>query len=232
MPHVACRLACLPNTQVGLIALWTLQRRPIIDWSFGFCYAPVFLSPLDIPFAALLPHRAIRCCSRGQSRLVSGTKDGGSPKCDLCARAPLLDKWSDWFNKNWECAIPLRQQSARIPALAPARGTVEATEMWRAYERSCEQAIVQLELSAYEAVEDGQSEAERKDGHRSPTKELGLRRLDPLNALARLYRLGKLVLIDESSRQAPLHVPVTAELFGIPSLKTVGSVSYARCGSG
>lgn len=218
--------AC-PTGAPELGALWELQAQTLYRVEFRLLLCSGFPST---------PGHSLCCVTfpSGDPLLFLGS-DSLWQAAPVLSKAPnvafkseplLLGRWSDWFNKTWECAIPLRQQSARIPALAPAKGTQEAAELWRTYERGCLQATVQPELSAVNAVADVQTEDEGKGPRKTATEQLGLKPLDPLQErLARLYNLGKLVQIDESTRRAPLHVPVTAELFGIPGIKTVGSVS-------
>jgi len=142
----------------------------------------------------------------------------------------LLEAWRNWFDWVWLASVPLTKETAEIPPLVPAPGSVEAADAWHAYLTSCREARARGDDSSQTKVvvgsDSGQVTVVGADGTPRPTpsEEVGLPRLDPLaGETARIFRLGALADIDKTTRIPPLDVPVKADLFGIQSWRRAGA---------
>lgn len=141
----------------------------------------------------------------------------------------VVDQFISWFSRLVASAAPLTPETARIPALVPARGTTEAAEMWERYAACCQAAAsagvtgkpAASATSPIPPTNESVQAVENQIRH-----ELGIPKPDPLlQPLIQLFEQGDLVTIDKGSRIPPLEVPIKAEWFGIPSFREVGVVS-------
>lgn len=139
----------------------------------------------------------------------------------------LRDAWRRWFGFITEKAVPLTAETAQIPHLAPARGDIEAARQWQEFVERC------AATNAGKSVAEPQVNPETGEvipvvtdaGTPSETWDGDATKLDPLaREFGRIYAVGKLVTVDESTRLKPLVVSVTAATFGEQSEKTVGNV--------
>jgi hypothetical protein len=143
----------------------------------------------------------------------------------------VVDQFIRWFSRLAATAAPLTPETARIPALVPAVGTSEGTEMWDRYAACCRATASASSDRATDTPTVGvppQTVFEQavEAVEKQIRKELKIPKPDPLlPQLVQLFEKGDLVTIDKGSRIPPLELPIKAEWFGIPSFREVGVVS-------
>ena len=150
--------------------------------------------------------------------------------------AVLLDNFRRWFDWTWLTATPLTADTADIPALVPATGTLEAAALWEDYCLRCFAVGGSTFERGAEAPaldpESGEVRASRQDGDAeplSPTEILKLPKRDKVaERVARLYAAGKQVTIASSAAVRPLDVPVNPGIFGQQSRRRDGSIEQRQ----
>jgi hypothetical protein len=129
--------------------------------------------------------------------------------------AAVVSQWLNWFASAWIEAAPLTSLTTNVPALVPARGTKEAADSWRTYEKLCRQLgspeKTNVDASNQQHTLAGGQEDEQKR-QRDIAKictEMGIPPPDPLQEkIARLLAKGHVVTIDKGSRTPPLELPI------------------------
>jgi hypothetical protein len=142
----------------------------------------------------------------------------------------VIDKFVSWFSRLVATSAPLTAETALIPALVPARGSQEGSEMWEQYAARCRAAVSEAITTSSQAASAASSPSPDQESVEAVEKrireELKIQKPDPLlQPLVQLFEQGDLITIDKGSRIPPLEVPIKAEWFGIPSFREVGVVS-------
>lgn len=140
----------------------------------------------------------------------------------------LRDAWRRWFQYIASSAVPLTEDTMKIPQLAPAKGDPEGALLWLDFMQACEGASGQatakptVDVATGEVVVGG-------DGQVIDPWDGGATALDPLaQRLQQVYGDGWLVTIDEGTRIKPLSVPVRATLLDEQGENTVGTVTQRQ----
>lgn len=137
----------------------------------------------------------------------------------------VVDQFISWFSRLLANSAPLTPETARIPALVPAAGTLEGAEMWDRYAACCLTTASTSSAPATDSpVSDVPSQNVSAQAVEVIEKEireaLKIPKLDSLlPQLVQLFEKGDLVMIDKGSRIPPLDLPIKAEWFGIPSFR-------------
>ncbi len=163
-----------------------------------------------------------------QARMVVGSCDNmgfadQSPS-QIQVSAPvsqdLLDALCRTFDQVWSRSGELTEERIRqFPKLVLPAGTAEGARLWQSFLDAC----VPLDDQP-DSVGDAPDVATAEQAS-SPTQEIGVKRLQPIEReLSLLFRLGKIAILDESSRMKPLDVPLKPEWFGQESLIKAGSI--------
>jgi len=144
----------------------------------------------------------------------------------LSEAEPLLqDRWLGWFAGLWEAAAPLTATTTRIPRLAWPKGDPEAGILWEEYERLCRELCAVLPEPEQVKTPEQQKAAEQRTEQavKQLCDELAIRQPDPLaTRVAELYKKGRLVTVDKTSRVPPLKVPVSTRLLEVDPERSFG----------
>ncbi len=140
----------------------------------------------------------------------------------------LAAEWSKAFDVRWLRAVRLTEERTTIPHLVIPEGTVEAAEMWAAYEQLCVEE--QAEEEIVEVIVDpdtGEVSAKAVDG--TPVTTVSSDNKIPkvsqvYRTLQQLLDKGHLVSVDKTTRLLPFEVSVKAKWFGLETLKQIGTV--------
>lgn len=140
----------------------------------------------------------------------------------------LAAEWAKTFDVRWLQAVRLTEQRTTIPHLVLPEGTVEAAQMWAAYERLCVEE--QAEEEVVEVIVDpatGEVSAKAVDG----TPVITVSTDSKIPKVSQVYRTlqqlldkGHLVSVDKTTRLLPFEVSVKPKWFGLETLKQIGSV--------
>jgi len=163
--------------------------------------------------------------------LGCGTTGDGHLNLLFEAQRTLVDQWMDWFASLWTCCAPLTPLTADVPALVAAKGSEEAAERWRQYERLCRQLGSPEKIAAQDEAVAPSPERPQVAGQENRRQvvenichELGVRPPDELQEkVSRLLAKGQVVIIDKSTRTPPLELPVRPELLDVPASRKVGA---------
>ena len=138
----------------------------------------------------------------------------------------LFDRWRRWFDWAWLHSAQLSESAVEIPALVPARGTVEAEALWNSY-CTLLSGDDRNESASIDPKTGEVTQAEAVDGieDRTPTQVLKLPTLDTLaRRVGDLLSGGKQVMIDSSSSVRPLDAPVSPDVLGEKAEQRTGTV--------
>ena len=138
----------------------------------------------------------------------------------------LFDQWRRWFDKTWQKAAKLTEATVNIPALSPARGSLEAAALWEGYCNVC------AETDRIESLDHDPDTGEIRisqepDGEEEspPTIDLKLPKLDRMaDRISRLFSAGQQVAIAHSSAVGPLETPVDPQFFKQQAERRIGTV--------
>ena len=142
--------------------------------------------------------------------------------------AAFCDHWRRWFQYLFDCAVPLTDDTVRIPALVPAQGDPAAAALWAQYEQIVREGHSEGENRPTVDPETGEV-TKKSDGSKTEPWDGGKIQLDPLaQILQKVYADGCLATVDETTRIKPLSIPVKATLLGEKTERQVGSVTQKQ----
>ena len=147
-------------------------------------------------------------------------------RIDSVLHPVLFDQWRRWFDKTWQKAAQLTEATVNIPALSPARGSLEAAALWEGYCNVC------AETDRIESLDHDPDTGEIRisqepDGEEEspPTIDLKLPKLDRMaDRISRLFSAGQQVAIAHSSAVGPLETPVDPQFFKQQAERRIGTV--------
>ncbi len=185
-----------------------------------------------------LPPTVIQGVNEATGRTVMSIGSVGDAGCDNADLSSfnvvfrpddaLRDAWRKWFQYIYCRAVPLTEETIKIPHLVPAKGDPEAAELWSAFVHACmsPQALVPARPTVDPQTGEVTTDTE---GAKVEPWDGGTTALDPLAQVLQLvYADGWLVTIDEATRIKPLRVPVKATLLGQQGERTVGTVTQKQ----
>jgi hypothetical protein len=144
------------------------------------------------------------------------------------ANQVLTGRFIEWFVDLWMRSVPLTPLTARVPPLAPARGSEEAAESWISYENLCSQKLDSPQAQASDrdaAAPPAEDQNPRATKVADLCSELKLAHPDALKEkVVGLLAQGEIITIDKASRTPPMELPVRADWFG-GEAENVGAIS-------
>lgn len=192
---------------------------------------------LPVPSVASIPNAV---CVHGAEEAVLlsvgatanlGLSSYGWPSLDLgIAADPLVQSaFQRWFESVWAAAALLDDQTMRIPALVPARGSPEAADLWRQFKEACASSVMQGQAekaSSATSDENSPNPTDSPPASASPLASLGIPRIDETaQEVIRLFKMGQQATIYRGSGVPPLDAPMRPEWFGIDGQRQVGAAS-------
>lgn len=142
----------------------------------------------------------------------------------------MRDAWRRWFQYVLSSSFLLTETTSNVPYLIPAKGSLEATQLWDAYEHACRNVASEVDAVPIVKVDPETGEVIKVIGDPSsePWDE-GKTALDPLALVfQQVYASGWIVTVDETTRIKPLTIPVKAMLLGQQSQTTVGALTQKQ----